>query len=80
MDFLRHLVDSSSIRTLDRHIDIIQSFLQLSNAKQLQWFLVLINFYQQFLPGIDGVLCRLTDALKGGPKSLLVLPAMQAAF
>jgi hypothetical protein len=66
LDFLRHLVDSPSIRTLDRHMDTIQSFLQLSIAKQLQWFLGLINFYQQFLPGISDVLCPLTNALKGG--------------
>jgi hypothetical protein len=46
----------------------------------MQRFLVMINFYYRFLPGVAGTLRPLTAALSGNPKALPWTPDMETAF
>ncbi len=59
----------------------IQEFQQPEDAKGLQSFLGLVNFYRRFIPGAARILLPLVDALRGGRKSKLVwIKDMAAAF
>ncbi len=77
VEFLGHRVDQHGVRPLQRHVQAISDF-PPQDVKQLQQFLGMVNFYKRFFPGIARMLQRLTDALKGAPKTLEWPPA--AAF
>jgi RNase H-like domain found in reverse transcriptase len=74
------MVGPDGIRLLGRHIKALAAFPQPASVKKLQWFLGVINFYRQFLPGIASTLRPLTNALHGGGKSFVWSPPMSAAF
>jgi hypothetical protein len=44
-------------------VEVIQSFPQPQDKKQLQSFLGLVNFYRRFIPAVAQILLPLTDAL-----------------
>jgi hypothetical protein len=80
LKFLGHMVDEAGITPLPWHVAAVQDCLTLTDIKQLQRFLGLINFYRRFLPAVARTLQPLTDLLKGSPKVLLWSPASDAAF
>jgi hypothetical protein len=80
LKFLGHMVDEAGITPLPRHVAAVQDCPPLTDIKQLQRFLGLINFYRRFLPAVARTLQHLTDLLKGSPKVLLWSPAADAAF
>jgi hypothetical protein len=59
VDFLGHHITPTS---LPSHVHPILSFPPPTDAKSLQRFLGMINFYRRFLPGIAQILKPLTDA------------------
>jgi hypothetical protein len=76
LDFLRHRVSAAGLEPQPRHMAAIQDFPPPTNIKNLQKFLGLVNFYQQFLPGIVPILKLLTSALVGCPKNLPWTPPL----
>ena len=74
------MVDATGIQPLPQHIAAIQDFPPLTDIKQLQCFLGMVNFYRRFLPGIAGILQPLIDLLKGSPKTLAWSTLAAAAF
>ncbi len=80
LKFLSHMVDEAGVTPVPRHVAAVQDCLPLTDIKQLQHFLGLINFYRRFLPAVARTLHPLTNLLKGSPKVLLWSPAADAAF
>jgi hypothetical protein len=63
------------------HVATIQEFQRPAEAKGLQSYLGLVNFYRRFIPGAARILLTLTDARSGGRKSKLVwIEDISAAF
>ncbi len=81
VDFLGHLITAESAAPVQKHVAAIQEFPRLSDAKQLQSFLGLVNFYRRFIPAAAQILLPLTEALKGSkPAKLCWTPAMVHTF
>ena len=80
VEFLGHIVTSSGLSPLIKHVEAVEDFPPPTCVKSLQRFLGLIYFYQRFLPAVAAKLKPLTDALAGDPKELIWSPAMQLAF
>ena len=59
LTFLGHLITADGIRPLPARIEAIQKYKQPENAKQLQKFLGVINYYHRFLPDASTILHRL---------------------
>jgi hypothetical protein len=72
VDFLGHHISAAGAEPLLQHVAAIQEFQRPADAKGLQSFLGLVNFYRRFFPGAACILLPLTDALRGGRKSKLV--------
>jgi cleavage and polyadenylation specificity factor subunit 1 len=62
VDFLGHHITTTGLTPLPSHVQPILSFPPPTDAKSLQRFLGMINFYRRFLPGIARILKPLTDA------------------
>ncbi len=73
-------MDEAGITPRPRHDAAVQDCPPLTDIKQLQRFLGLINFYRRFLPAVACTLQPLTDLLKGSPKVLLWSTAAEPAF
>jgi cleavage and polyadenylation specificity factor subunit 1 len=81
VEFLGHDISSAGAKPLDRHVQAIRRFPKPVDAKQLQRFLGLVNFYRRFIPGAAGILRPLSDALRGqGRSKWQWSPTMEAAF
>jgi hypothetical protein len=81
VDFLGHLITAEGAAPVQKHVAAIQEFPRPSDAKQLQSFLGLVNFYRRFIPAAAQILLPLTEALKGSkPAKLYWTPAMVHAF
>jgi hypothetical protein len=81
VEFLGHSISSSGAKPLDKHVEAIRRFPRPGDAKQLQRFLGLVNFYRRFIPGAAGILKPLSDALRGqGRSPWQWSSAMEAAF
>jgi hypothetical protein len=83
VDFLGHRVSAQGALPLRSHVQAILDFPQPQLVKQLQGFLVSVNFYRRFLPRAAKFLKPLTDSLKGSLRPtdrLQWSPEMLAAF
>jgi hypothetical protein len=78
--FLGHMVGADGVRPLGSQVEALAAFPRPTTIKELQRFLGIINFYRRFLPGIAATLRPLTNALRGGAKSLEWSPPMATAF
>jgi hypothetical protein len=65
IDFLGHHITAAGASPITKHVEVIQSFPQPQDKKQLQSFLGLVNFYRRFIPAAAQILLPLTDALRG---------------
>ncbi len=81
VEFLGHSITAGSATPLFKHVQAVKDFQRPVDAKQLQRFLGLVNFYRRFIPGAAGILKPLSDALRGVTRAALHwTPAMEAAF
>jgi hypothetical protein len=81
VEFLGHSITAAGAMPLLKHVEAIQNFPRPVDAKQLQQFLGLVNFYRCFISGAAGILRPLSDALRGSPLSRLQWSLqMEAAF
>ena len=71
IDFLGHRVSAAGITPLEKNATAVRRFPSPSTKKDLQRFLGLVNFYRRFLPSLACTIRPLTDALRGGEKTLL---------
>jgi transposase InsO family protein len=79
VDFLGHHLTTSGLTPLPSHVHPILSFPPPADAKSLQRFLGMINFYRRFLPGIAKIMKPLTDATSAKGR-LSWTPEMTLAF
>ncbi len=70
LEVLGHIINKSGTTPTPQHIQVIIEYPPPQDAKQLQRYLGMVNFYRRFTPGITAVLEPLTAALKGGKKTL----------
>ena len=66
LEFLGHHVDQHGIRPLDHKVKVIHNFSQPTTQRKLRKlrkFLVLVNFYHQFIPGCAEILHPLNELL-----------------
>jgi hypothetical protein len=81
VEFLGYSISSAGARPLVKHMEAIWGFPRPEDAKQLQRFLGLVNFYRRFILGAAGILKPLSDPLRGhGRSPWRWSPAMEAAF
>jgi hypothetical protein len=81
VEFLGHSITADGAAPLFKHVQAVKDFQRPVDARQLQRFLGLVNFYRRFIPGVAGILKPLSDALRGGAKPALHwTSAMGAAF
>jgi hypothetical protein len=79
IDFLGHHITAEGASPITKHVEVIQSFRQPLDKKQLQSFLGLVNFYRRFIPAAAQILLPLTDALRG-EAAWTWTPAMNHSF
>jgi hypothetical protein len=79
IDFLGHHITAEGASPITKHVEVIQSFPQPQDKKQLQSFLGLVNFYRRFIPAAAQILLPLTDALRG-EAAWTWTPAMNHSF
>jgi hypothetical protein len=78
---LGHSITADGASPLFKHVQAVRDFERPVDAKQLQRFLGLVNFYRHFIPGAAGILKPLSDTLRGVTRTALHwTPAMEAAF
>ena len=70
MDFYGMRVSGSGCIPLTKHTEIISAFPHPTDKKGLQRFLGILNFYRRFIKAAAGLLCPLTEALKGKSSTL----------
>jgi hypothetical protein len=81
VEFLGHSITAGGATPLFKHVQAVKDFQRPGDAKQLQRFLGLVNFYRRFIPGAAGILKPLSDALRGVTRAALHwTPAMEVAF
>ena len=68
IDFLGHRVDENGIKPLPSKVAAIRDYPQPSNAKRLERFLGMLNFYHGFVPHAAETLQPLYQALAGKPR------------
>jgi Reverse transcriptase (RNA-dependent DNA polymerase) len=78
VDFLGHHITPTGLTPLSSHVQPIFSFPPPTDAKSLQRFQGMINFYRRFLPGIAHIPKPLTDATS--TKGLSWTPARTQSF
>ncbi len=72
VDFLGHLISSSGMEPLCKHVEAIQQYPRPADMRALQSFLGLVNFYRRYIPAAARILRPLTDALRGSGKVKIV--------
>jgi hypothetical protein len=78
---LGHSITTARAMPLLKHVEANQNFPRPVDAKQLQRFIGLVNFYRRVIPGAAGILRLLSDALPGLLRSRLQWSSqMEAAF
>jgi hypothetical protein len=77
VDFLGHHITAEGAAPIASHVEAVQNFPRPQNKKQLQSFLVLVNFYRCFIQVAARILLSLTDALGA---DWVWSPAMQHSF
>ncbi len=77
LDFLGHCIFAAGVAPLRDNVQVILDFPKPTDCKAMQRFLVMINFYCRFLPGVASTL---TAALSGNPETLPWTPDMETAF
>jgi hypothetical protein len=80
LEVLGHIINKSGTTPTPQHIQVIIEYPPPLDAKQLQRYLGMVNFYRRFTPGIAAVLEPLTATLKGGKKTLEWSAALDNAF
>jgi len=81
VEYLGHVVTASGISPLPDHVAAIRSFPRPTSTRELQTYLVMLNFYRRFISGAAGLLRPLTDALCAPSMKKLPWSAdMEAAF
>jgi len=80
LEVLGHIINKLGTTPTPQHIQVIIEYLPPQDAKQLQRYLGMVNFYRRFTPGIAAVLEPLTPALKRSKKTLEWSPALDNAF
>jgi hypothetical protein len=80
LEILGHIINKSGTTPTPQHIQVIIEYPPLQDAKQLQRYLGMVNFYRRFTPGIAAVLEPLTTALTGGKKTLEWSAALDNTF
>ena len=80
LDFLGMHVSAAGCLPVQKHTDVIASFPRPADRKGLQRFLGIINYYRRFIKNAAQTLLPLTDALKGGKRTLNWSPDMLSAF
>jgi hypothetical protein len=66
--FQGHTIFAAGIAPLPESVAAIAAYSCPTIIKELQNFLVVINFYRKFVPGVTVILCPLIDTQKGSPK------------
>ncbi len=81
VEFLSHHITAEGTEPLQQKVAAITDFQRPQDAKGMQRFLRMINFYRRFIQGAAGILRPVTDALRGKPRGRVVwTAAMGAAF
>jgi hypothetical protein len=81
VEFLGHHITAEGAEPLQQKVAAIADFQRPQDAKGMQRFLGMINFYRRFIQGAAGILRPLTDALRGKPRGRVIwTAAMGAAF
>jgi hypothetical protein len=81
VEFLGHHITAEGAEPLQQKVTAIVEFQRPQDAKGMQRFLGMINFYRRFIQGAAGILRLLTDALRGKPRGRVIwTAAMGAAF
>jgi hypothetical protein len=81
VEFLGHHITAEGAEPLQQKVAAIADFQRPQDAKGMQRFLGMINFYRRFIRGAAGILRPLTDALRGKPRGRVIwTAAMGAAF
>jgi hypothetical protein len=80
LEVLGHIICKSGTTPTPQHIQVIIEYPPPQEAKQLQCYLGMVNFYLRFKPGIASVLEPLTTSLKGGKKTLEWTPSLDSTF
>jgi hypothetical protein len=70
LEILGHKILSTGAATTADHAAEIENCPPPQDIKQLQRFLVMVNFHHRFLPNCAQVFKPLTDLLRGEPKRL----------
>jgi hypothetical protein len=61
IDFLGHHITDEGASLITKHVEAIHQLPQPQDKKQLQSFLVLVNFYRWFIPAAVQILLPLKD-------------------
>ncbi len=81
MEFLGHHITAEGAEPLQQKVAAIADFHRPQDAKGMQRFLGMINFYRRFIQGAAGILRPLTDALRSKPRGRVIwTAAMGEAF
>jgi hypothetical protein len=81
VEFLGHHITAEGAEPLQQKVAAIADFQRPQDAKGMQRFLGMINFYRRFIQGAACILRPLTDALRGKPRGRVIwMAAMGAAF
>ncbi len=81
VEFLGHHITAEGAEPLQQKVAAIAEFQRPQDAKGMQRFLGMINFYRRFIKEAAGILRPLTDALRSKPRGRVVWTAvMGAAF
>jgi hypothetical protein len=80
LEILGHTISATGAASTANHAAEIKNCPPPQDIKQLQRFLVMVNFYRRFLSKCAQILKPLTDLLKGGAKTLEWTVSAQEAF
>jgi hypothetical protein len=72
VEFLGHHITAEGAEPLQQKVAAIADFQRPQDAKGMQRFLGMINFYRRFIQGAAGILRPLTDALRGKPRGRVI--------
>ena len=61
MEYLGHIISAQGIATNPKKVEIIRTWPQPTNLKELQSFLGLCNYYRRFIADYSKIAAPLTD-------------------